>query len=1041
MNFREKVASDLDKYEMNLKIDQIKKLAAKKAYKEAAALAREINWMKVKDWSVLATVINVQEAAGDYEEARDMAIIAYNRNLGGRKLVYKLTQLLIRLGQFEEADELYDEYDRMSPHDANRYVLFYELRKAEGATDSELIGILEEYKELEADEKYLYSLACLYDKAGRKDECIKTCDDIIMWFQDGTFVEKALMLKKEQGAHLTTMQKKIQADAANRKQDLGATKEILFKQQQELAKIRKDELEEFLNEDDVEIPEDEQKVSPSPKYDTINVWQEEHQTEAIEVFSEIGKDYVGGDTDVIQTVGINTPDNQEPDSDGEMVDIEDAYDGDESSWETMRLLKSKEQISKRQEKEPYLNEEQDIETEEEIPEGDSEISNQIPDNLRELIANAKKKINSNYDRISKEDETERQEEETKEALRKMQAREDFIAERVVVPDYSIYDTQNIQEEIAKNLSGYLEEEDELAGLRPGTENIVSEEVKQSDNTNAQADEEANPEEEQIEGQLNLADWLEIVREEKYGKQNTKEYSKQELERLLYEKEEKSAAYERIIAEQRAKALEQGQEPNEAELKIKARTQMMLHAAKTDLAIRTGKATLKLEEAVSNLKEAAEAAKQVELKKENEERAAAEREAMERQAAIAAAQREKEEREAAKQEDERIKAEKEAAERKAMEEIAAKTETETAAPVAQEAAQAVEEIAAAVDDREVIDADSVAPFQEDIPAEAEYTATVEQPKIINLETASFEPVTEEVIQATSTAAAIENGDDEGADIFAKKRTEVKIKNPAVKGQIVVRDGEKRLAGDLAKLFRKYREMPGIESQLVEYFDSIDAEMKMNTSRSGNLIISGNSSSDKMDLARTIVRAINFLYPDNPKKIAKTTGDSINSRGIEKALPKLMGTALIVEEAGVIEPKRMEELMRCLERDTARMIVIFEDADSEMNVLINFNPEIIEKFNHRIVLKQYTVNELVEIARKYARKNMYEVDEDALLELYLRIDRLHNTTDNIKLDDIKEIVNGAIEKYEIRVSKKLFIGLRKKITGGGDIKFLTASDFKE
>ena len=151
--FREKVASDLDKYEMNLKIDQIKKLAAKKAYKEAAALARDMNWMKVKDWSILATVINVQEAVGDYEEARDMAIIAYNRNLGGRKLVYKLTQLLIKLGQFEEADELYDEYDRMSPHDANRYVLFYELRKAEGATDNELIGILEEYKELEADEK------------------------------------------------------------------------------------------------------------------------------------------------------------------------------------------------------------------------------------------------------------------------------------------------------------------------------------------------------------------------------------------------------------------------------------------------------------------------------------------------------------------------------------------------------------------------------------------------------------------------------------------------------------------------------------------------------------------------------------------------------------------------------------------------------------------------------------------------------------------------------------------------------------------------
>lgn len=1038
----------MDKYEMNLKIDQIKKLAAKKAYKEAAALAREMNWMKVKDWSVLATVINVQEAVGDYEEARDMAIIAYNRNLGGRKLVYKLTQLLIKLDQFEEADELYDEYDRMSPHDANRYVLFYELRKAEGATDNELIGILEEYKELEADEKYLYSLASLYAKTGRKDECIKTCDDIILWFQDGTFVEKALQLKKEQGASLTTMQKKIQADAANRKQDLGATKEILFKQQQELAKIQKDELEEFLNEseEDVQIPGEEPETPSISK--AANLQPEEHHTEAIEIFSEKDDDVQDDEAEVIHDFSLNSQDSQAQEADGEIVDIEDADDGEESSWEAVEEPKEE------------VKEEADVEASNDA----SEISSQIPDNIRELIVNAKKKIDSNYDRMSREDEAERLEEETQEALRKLEARDDAMAEQVVVPSYSIYDTQNIQEEIAKNLSEYLDKEDEFANLRPsgavagnddasefaGVSESMLEKVSQQGDVDAQPEGEVNPEDEQIEGQINLADWLESVREEKYGKQNTKEYSRQELERLLDEKEEKSAAYERLIAEQRAKALEQGQEPDEVELRIKARTQMMLHAAKTDLAIRTGKATLKLEEAVANLKEAAEVAKQIELRKQEEERAAAieaaakaaaDREAAQREAAAAreaaikaAAKKEAEAKEAAYRAAMREKEEKEAARREAEEREAQRVRA------IREAAEQEAAVSAGDDDTEVIDADNVAPVQEDISAETEYTATVEPSNVINLETARFEAVTDEVIQANSAAATM-NDDDEGADIFAKKHTEVKIKNPAVKGQIVVRDGEKRLAGDLAKLFRKYREMPGIENQLVEYFDSIDAEMKMNTSRSGNLIISGNSSSDKIDLARTIVRAINFLYPDNTKKIAKTTGDSINSRGIEKAMPKLIGTALIVEGAGVIEPKRMDELMRCLEQDTDRMIVIFEDADSEMNVLINFNPEITEKFNHRIVLKQYTVNELVEIARKFARKKMYEVDEDALLELYLRVDKLHNTTDNIKLDDIKEIVNSAIEKSEIRASKKLFGGFRKKLTGSGDIKFLTAADFKE
>ena len=94
----------MNKYELGIKIDQIKKLAAKKEYAEAAAIAKDINWTKVKDWQALATAINVQEAVGDYEEARDMAILAYNRNLGGRKLVYKLTEFFIKVGDFDNAN-------------------------------------------------------------------------------------------------------------------------------------------------------------------------------------------------------------------------------------------------------------------------------------------------------------------------------------------------------------------------------------------------------------------------------------------------------------------------------------------------------------------------------------------------------------------------------------------------------------------------------------------------------------------------------------------------------------------------------------------------------------------------------------------------------------------------------------------------------------------------------------------------------------------------------------------------------------------------
>ena len=160
-----------------------------------------------------------------------------------------------------------------------------------------------------------------------------------------------------------------------------------------------------------------------------------------------------------------------------------------------------------------------------------------------------------------------------------------------------------------------------------------------------------------------------------------------------------------------------------------------------------------------------------------------------------------------------------------------------------------------------------------------------------------------------------------------------------------------------------------------------------------------------------------------------------------MSKLKGTVLIVEGAGAIQPKRIAEIMTCLEQDTEGMIIIFEDSDAEMNVLLNFNPKLTESFNHRIILKQYTVNELVEMARKFARKRQYEVDDDALLQLYLKIDKLHNNSDNIRLDDIKDIINQAIIRSEKRASKKFFGGLKKKRSEKGDVIFLSEADFKD
>lgn len=905
----------MNKYELGIKIDQIKKLAAKKEYTEAAAIAKDINWTKIKDWQALATAINVQEAVGDYEEARDMAILAYNRNLGGRKLVYKLTEFFIKVGDFDNANELYEEYSKSSQHDVSRFILYYDLRKAQNASDNELVGILEDYREHEIDEKYMYELAKLYYKTGRKEECIKTCDNIVLWFQDGIYVEKAVQLKEKLGVVLTKTQKGILEDVRKRKEDIEATKEELFAKQKELANLKRDEVEDVFREED----EKEQKST--------------------------GKQPV-------TEVSLNVPEFAKEQEEGPLsIDLVQNDQNDDIKAFLMKALNKDEDADNTKDSSVVMSK---IETPQvEKPEvsetlskdGEKNFSSEINKanvSLKELIENAKQKLADNYEQINKEDEAEQR----KEAEERINKEAENIDINVPVPEYNnLYDTRNLQEELAAKMSDLFGDEEEDADVKtfvPASKNKEeqpAEEVKTPAPVAEQVvndDAEAQEDDDQIEGQMDITEWMQSVREEKYGKQDTKEFSKSELERYLDEKDEKSAAYEKLVEQKKAEALADGKEIDKEGAKRAALAQMAVDSARMDLAIRTGKAAARLEQA----------------------------------------------------------------------------------------ATAIE--------------------NEDIPLVTAQIPTVSESMISDINSIMNEDIDnkdnkegEEAVVLDEVAAGVEP--EETVIPFTRQEEEQPL---TMEEEIEETEQiEKKLTGELAKIFRKYRDMPGLEEQLADLFDTIDDEMQMNSSASGNILISGNSSSDKTDLARTIIRAINTLYPDQPKKIAKTSGESINQRGIAKAMGRLKGTALIVEGAGTIQPKRINELLNCLEQDTGRMIVIFEDSDTDMNVLINFNPELTKTFNHRIVLKQYTVNELVEMAKRFARKRQYEVDDDALLELYLKIDKLHNVNDNIKLDDIKEIINQAIVNSERRASRRFFGGLKKKRSENGDVIFLTEADFKD
>ena len=845
-----------------------------------------------------------------------MAILAYNRNLGGRKLVYKLTEFFIKVGDFDNANELYEEYSKSSQHDVSRFILYYDLRKAQNASDNELVGILEDYRDHEIDEKYMYELAKLYYKTGRKEECIKTCDNIVLWFQDGIYVEKAVQLKEKLGVVLTKTQKGILEDVRKRKEDIEATKEELFAKQKELANLKRDEVEDVFREED----EKEQKLTgkqPVPEV-SLNVPEFAKEQEEGPLSIDLVQNDQNDDIKAFLMKALNKDEDADNTKDSSVV---------MSKIETPQVEKP--EVSETLSKDGEKN-------------FSSEI-NKVNVSLKELIENAKQKLADNYEQINKEDEAEQR----KEAEERINKEAENIDINVPVPEYNnLYDTRNLQEELAAKMSDLFGDEEEDADVKtfvPASKNKEEQpakEVKTPAPVTEQVvndDAEVQEDDDQIEGQMDITEWMQSVREEKYGKQDTKEFSKSELERYLDEKDEKSAAYEKLVEQKKAEALADGKEIDKEEAKRAALAQMAVDSARMDLAIRTGKAAARLEQA----------------------------------------------------------------------------------------ATAIE--------------------NEDIPLVTAQIPTVSESMISDINSIMNEDIDnkdnkeegEEAVVLDEVAAGVEP--EETVIPFTRQEEEQPL---TMEEEIEETEQiEKKLTGELAKIFRKYRDMPGLEEQLADLFDTIDDEMQMNSSASGNILISGNSSSDKTDLARTIIRAINTLYPDQPKKIAKTSGESINQRGIAKAMGRLKGTALIVEGAGTIQPKRINELLNCLEQDTGRMIVIFEDSDTDMNVLINFNPELTKTFNHRIVLKQYTVNELVEMAKRFARKRQYEVDDDALLELYLKIDKLHNVNDNIKLDDIKEIINQAIVNSERRASRRFFGGLKKKRSENGDVIFLTEADFKD
>lgn len=186
----------MDRYEFNIKVEQMKKLMKKKDFVTAVKIADTIDWERVRENQLLIMAADVYEIAGRYDDARDVLLLAYEKTGLGRQLAYRLCRLSVKRGDMGEAEEFYEEFTQNSPRDAGKYILQYEMAKGRGESIEKQIEILEAYIEEDMDDRWAYELAKLYHKAHLRDKCVEQCDTIILWFADGKYVEKAMELKQ-----------------------------------------------------------------------------------------------------------------------------------------------------------------------------------------------------------------------------------------------------------------------------------------------------------------------------------------------------------------------------------------------------------------------------------------------------------------------------------------------------------------------------------------------------------------------------------------------------------------------------------------------------------------------------------------------------------------------------------------------------------------------------------------------------------------------------------------------------------------------------
>lgn len=869
----------MDKYEYKLKLEQLQNLMAAGDYATASEMADTINWKKVRSSNTLCMVSDIYEKTEKYDACREVLLQAYDHSPIGRNIVSKLAEVSIKAKRIDEAEEYYNEFLEIAPKDNMRYVLAYEISCLKDTPLTDRIAILEELKEHEYTEKWAYELAALYGQADMRDKCVETCDELILWFGEGEYVEKALDLKR-------LYQPLTPAQEEKYKQ---------FREKKGMVEISIPAAPERKNVIHEMVKTPETTVTAS-KFNTSNL--EEELAKSMKQIMEATKKETVVDTmeNIKKIVG----------------DI------------------------------PYLNGEH--EAEETFTFDKEKINEQVDERLKKEFD---KLMAENAEESDKKDEpeTEAKPEETlSEAIEEENAEEDTIEEKAASAQASI-------EEVL----------DEWEKTKHAAEIAIA-----------------------------------------AAEQKKLEISK---EHALVEAGEIMERLKTLIPILSATPGEEIPVPEDTVAAALVPDESEKAEAKEDL---EETAEVVEAEAESETEETKEAAETVETESQIEpetEKAADEEtvvEAAEPSVEAADAELEDVEEEAPVEEKEDLSTTKEMPDLKAARaEKTAETEEE---------AEAEEE-----------------PKEEKRLSVVEPVPDEELEKVLAQATQMFVENANVEVPVTGTAPT---GVSQNTGVL-----------PEIQMPDDIEEDKKELTEEQKELFSYFLPVPGMEDQIRQVL--LGAKTRIGnsvTSLAGNILIQGEEGSGKTVFATSLIKAIQKEIGNEDAKIGKISAESLNHKDFAALIPKIEGGYLIVDKAGQLTAETAAYMSQVMEQNTQGMVVILEDTRAGIRKVMNLDFGFTKKFTEKIDIPIFTIDELVDFGKSYAKEMECTIDEMGVLALYNRINNIQKLDRATTLAEVKDIVDEAIEKAEGSGIKKAFGSIFSKKYNENDYLILHEKDFE-